>query len=1081
MSIRLIYFTLIFWGLQLFASAIRMLNFHVLEESAEGTYVGNVAKAIEGPKHGDYLFKFLTQGNQYTNLFHIDRHSGIITTAVPIDREHICDNDIGEHTCILDVNVAVQSTSDPRFLDMMNVKINIDDKNDNAPFFDKEEIALEISESTPVNTKFPIEDAYDLDTGINNSITEYILLNNPPNFKLLQDHGILDGLQLTQKLDHEEADFYELVIVAKDNGSPVRSGNLIVNITVLDANDNVPKFDREVYNVYIHENRSILSTIVTLHAEDADSGPNGQVGYKLHHRTSSKIKEIFDINEATGEVHLISRVDYEDRPKYSFKVIAFDHGAIVLSSTASVNVYVVDVNDNKPEIIINLLSLGYAANVSESASRGKFIAHVAINDRDQDQNGNVSCSVNDHHFSLQLFSIKAYKVVVAKPLDFEKTSVHNVTIKCHDHGKPQLHSEKSFLVIVADKNDNAPVFEQTFIKTPITENNNFHDYVTKVTAKDNDTGINSEIHYELHHDAHSWFNIDHRTGVITANKQFDREKNSEIQFRVLAIDSGSPPLTGTATILLNILDINDEAPQFKRKHYKFHVKEDQEPFTFIGRVDAQDLDHGDNGRIRYWISKNHEASLLFMVTDGVLKTKARLSRMKHQRYDFLVVAADHGKKPLSSSTEVSVFVDDVNDNYPYFIYPTDNNNTISVIYDMTPADRPISRVMALDDDEGENAMLSYFLKGNPETEIFRINHTSGEIMLIKDNEARLSSRSYKLQIVVQDHGNPSKTTSAFLIVKMIMTNSTESAYGIGNPDGERNLTIVIVLAAVTVVLATCIVITICIIKKVDQNRRRYPAKMHEDARRKSDSSPDSDRQKHKKEVSFSLDGADPTSKGSANSLTSNTTVKNPGAFFAPDLPSLQYKTLLHLAKMEDTYSENSGETGASDSGRGGSEEDVQLNRPPYQNNKTDIKGTHVPTEASFDEENGENPGEVRRVPKLRTFRPNHCPKTVNGDILSNTSSIESDKVSVKTPPAKRPTFKYRESPYGTAATVPRATNLTGLRYTLTENCKEYPYTDISTAMLPASDTDSLASDSYVLHHPDNSTQIQKYILKDVIV
>nr|QBA31152.1 protocadherin [Octopus vulgaris] len=1034
MSVKFISFSLIFWGLQLFASALRELNFHVLEETAEGTYVGNVAKAFTRPTHGDYLFKFLTQGNQYTNLFHIGTNSGIITTAVPIDREHICDNDMGGHTCIVTVSVAVQSSSDPRFLDMMNIKINIDDINDNAPLFDKDEIALEISESTPANTKFPIEDAYDLDTGIDNSIKYYILLNDRDKFTLLQENGFLDGLQLKQKLDHEEQDFYQLVIVAKDNGTPQRSGNVVVNITVLDANDNAPKFDKKSYTVYIHENRSILSTILTLHAEDLDSGPNGQVGYKLHHRTSSKIKEIFDVNQTTGEIHLISRVDYEDRPRYSFNVIAYDHGAIVQSSTASVNVYVVDVNDNKPEIIINLLSLGYAANVSESASKGKFIAHVSINDRDQDQNGNVSCSVNDHHFSLQIFSIKTYKVVVAKPLDFEKTSVHNVSIRCHDHGTPQLHSEKSFLVIVADKNDNPPVFEQTLIKTPITENNNFHDYVTKVTAKDNDTGINSEIHYELHHDAHSWFNIDHRTGVITANKQFDREQNAEIKFRVLAIDSGSPPLTGTATVHLNILDINDEAPQFKSGYYKFHVKEDQEPFTYIGRVDAQDLDHGENGRIRYWISKNYEAPQLFMVTDGVLKTKARLSRMKDQRYDFLVVAADHGKKPLSSSASVTVIVDDVNDNYPYIIYPSDTNNTISVIYDMTPVDRPISRVVALDDDEGENAMLSYFLKSTPETAgLFRINHTSGEIMLIKDSDIRIFSKSYKLPIVVKDHGKPPKSTSAILIVMMILSNSTELPYGNSTPDGERNLTIVIVLAAVTVVLATCIVITICIIKKVDQNRRRYPAKMHEDARRKSDSSPDSDRQKHKKEVSFSLDGADPTSKGSANSLASNTTVKNPGAFFAPDLPSLQRNqigggdSLLH-SPGGDSIISNGRHLGTFTGRKNHSNlpspaTSSLVSYAPMEDQNDLGLNSCTTTITTVSENNTANNGAPNTTNITTTNNYNTSTNTVNTSNLSTPTNTTSTTPLTPTTDKNVPNFATPGSPATSTTTTPNVTNL----------------------------------------------------------
>lgn len=149
----------------------------------------------------------------------------------------------------------------------------------------------------------------------------------------------------------------------------------------------------------------------------------------------------------------------------------------------------------------------------------------------------------------------------------------------------------------------------------------------------------------------------------------------------------------------------------------------------------------------------------------------------------------------------------------------------------------------------------------------------------------------------------------------------------------------------------------------------------------------------------------------------------------------------------------------------------------------DLKGTHGSMETGGT--NGDITGEQRRVPNLRTFRPNHCSKAVNGDIPSNPSSAETDKVGIKTPPPKRPLFKYCvsrsiDSPYGTQP-APRSTNLTGLHYTLTENCKDLSGSDISSAMLPASDSDSVASDSYVVHHPENGSHIQKYILKDVIV
>lgn len=811
MSLKFICFSLLLF---LGSSTSCEITYHINEEIPNNTFVGDLSEHFPGDKN-EFTFTFSRDINEYTPLFYIDAASNKLLTSNRIDRDSLCEKD----ECELKMKL-VMFLLPKTFKSICQLKIIVEDINDNAPFFENAIISREIDESLKIKSIIYLKGAHDHDVGVN-AVKFYELYNELDKFALkFEENGFFMGLVLKSQLDYEKKKFYNLTLVAKDNGIPQQSGSVIVHLTVKDINDNKPQFTEESYNVDIYENASISSTVLTLSARDADSAENGQVRYKFFYNVKQSVMNVFSINKTSGEIILKKQVDYERKSKYSFKVVGFDNGFQPQSSIVSVNINVLNINDNKPDIFI----LHVSDNVSESDKIGDTIARISVSDEDDHQKDAVNCSLNNSYFRLDS---SLNQIMIAKQLDFEKCPVHNVTILCYDYGEPQLQSHKAFLVHVHDENDNAPLFKSPILIDQY-ENNEFKAF--QVVAEDYDFGINSKMDYDLINDSvSSLFNISHQVGLITTNVKFDREKTPELEFKVLATDRGNPPLTGTGTVTVRILDVNDEIPTFKKDYYEFHVKERQASSTFIGKVEAQDLDTDENARLFYWIPNDNESSEYFYVLEGILKTKRTLNYSKNLRYYFTVFASDHGIPPLSSWTNVTVFVDDVNDNAPYFVYPTFHNNSISIIYEMTATNRPVAKIIAYDEDDGENAKLSYFLTNSPASPgLFRINHSSGEIMLVKNTNVRAQEKPIKLTVTVIDHGKPSLQNTSILYVTVDFGNKTWTLSDLNNHPDDENKKIGIILGIVTACLLVCVIVVTCIVRRIDDNRRRYPPKKLED-------------------------------------------------------------------------------------------------------------------------------------------------------------------------------------------------------------------------------------------------------------
>ncbi|XP_060083689.1 protocadherin-9-like [Ylistrum balloti] len=810
------------------------------------------------------------------------------------------------------------------FFKKIKVTIFIEDINDNAPIFDKPSISLTISEAVLVGTSITIDGARDRDTSEQYSLHSYNVTpsTSPFSIKFLKN---LDGTSIVQlmvkePLNREVQDFYQITVIAKDGGSPPKSGTLQANISISDINDNSPAFGSSSYNITVREDINVSTVIMVVSASDKDQGRNGEIIYRLSPHQEVTNLQHFSINNRTGELSVIKPIQYVPGQVYKIIVEASDRGDQPLTSQTFVHVSVIDVGNSRPVITTNLLSGLDIAKISEFADLGAVVAHIAVEDPNSGRNGEIDCWAEADAFALQRLDAKEFKIVVSESLDREIREQHEVKVTCQDNGTPPLNDSDSFIVIVDDVNDSTPVFSPLSYHEEVFENNNFGEVLVQVHASDGDIGHNAMVLYYSHPDNH-FVNVEALSGIIRANMSFDRETTPTIEFEVLAIDQGIPAKTGTATVTLTIKDVNDEAPMFSKPVFVFEISENKHAGTNVAQIVATDRDEGDNSKIAYSIVSGQNQKIpFFLFPNGQIKSDQELDREEQSVYDFIVQAEDLGRPSKNSSARVKVMVRDENDNVPVITAPSTTNNSISLSLNTEIGTR-ITIIRAFDLDEKENGLIRYFITQRNDSDLFELNEKTGSLIL-KRKISQKAGETIVLDIMASDQGKPRLTSTRMLFIKI--TSPTYFTDTI-----QRNVIIVIILLAVTAICSAAIIIIICVLRRNDRERKDKEKEIYKQATSLEGgvsvfSLPGDDstlgEKKKKKEVSFSLDDEDMLQIADPNQLSAkNNNLGLEKPFESKNFPK----------KQDDNHSIVSGDTNASDSGRGGSDDENHAPKPPH--------------------------------------------------------------------------------------------------------------------------------------------------------
>ncbi|KAK4470178.1 hypothetical protein MN116_005758 [Schistosoma mekongi] len=501
-------------------------------------------------------------------------------------------------------------------------------------------------------------------------------------------------IQLDQELDREEQSIYRLRLIAQDGGDLRGSIQLIIEVddvnefppVFIDTNDNEKIEDsrlfathstQEVYKKQyrIKESLDIGSRIGKLTAIDHDLSMSNETNNQITYHFGSNqmnwdVTRIFHLDSHSGILTLKHPLDYESVKSYRLTVIAQDGlikqetdasrslpsvgkkvSQIIHSSTALIDIIVVDVNDNSPvilfendyitseqsqlldisdyftdkasnkkktvklsDITMNIINKPYEVWIKENVPKGTPIVFFNVIDRDTGLNSRISCQLLN---STEIFSIHElsdlYRIETNSLLDREHIDQYMIRIQCNDMGEPILYTSKSLIIHLIDINDSPPKFPFNIYHFHVLENSPpgtpIQSINTIITATDPD--LNNTLTYRLESCViksiqnqsinnnlliqsldYQLFSIDSITGEIFTQGELDREKKSSLEFCLCADDG----LHSTcSSVIVNLDDVNDNLPYFEHDTYVIHLEENKYYYKPIILFTVTDLDSNNKG------------------------------------------------------------------------------------------------------------------------------------------------------------------------------------------------------------------------------------------------------------------------------------------------------------------------------------------------------------------------------------------------------------------------------------------------------------------------------------------------------
>ena len=506
-----------------------------------------VAIDLDDKENGDITYSLVAIGDE-KNKFSIDAHTGQLS-ATPLDHEE---------RASYSLTIKAEDQGSPKKHALCEMKVRVLDRNDNDPVFSQALYRAEISENVAEGSSVITVTATDADSGQNAKISYSIRNGTQWIFGIDKDSG---EIYTTGRLDREERQSYVLEVVAVDEGvEDTRMARTEVRIIIDDENDNQPQFDEYPFMAKILPQHPPDTEILRVSARDADSGRNSDLKFSLLNEDVDRFK----IDPGTGIISAQSSLELEDGEMFHLEVLVRDEGSPALTSTGLVEIRV----GQQPSVQLNFQQRLYTGAVEELASSGQDIVQVqAVRSDGRKQRVSYRLGQGNEDGAFEINSNNGL-IRLARPeqIDFEARRQYNLTIIGQAAGSENLYAYAQCIVNVKDRNDNKPLFTQLVYFARAWEGNNKGTFVTQVMAVDADSIENERLYYQIVDGNHDGaFAIDQQySGIIKTNIVLDREIRDYYELTVTATDEGSPPLTGYTKVIIKIIDINDNRPQFPR-------------------------------------------------------------------------------------------------------------------------------------------------------------------------------------------------------------------------------------------------------------------------------------------------------------------------------------------------------------------------------------------------------------------------------------------------------------------------------------------------------------------------------------
>ncbi|WAQ95751.1 CAD23-like protein [Mya arenaria] len=711
----------------------------ILENMQEGVPVTFTSPAVMNTANSHFALTLEKDGKPYTDFSPLPLEV-YAESSVLIRVQNMSALDYEKVQEITFQIVAREIGTTERLSSSATVVVKIKDMNDNTPQFvpetpTRKSVPEDFVQGNPILTLT----ATDLDTGENGKITYNIRGSNVFTINPTSGEITLNG-----PLDRETVSHYILTAEATDGGGRTAFTNL--NITVQDVNDVKPTFLREEYYVTVREDSLTFlrgNLVVKAVDDDAPNTPNSQVKYQIIH-ASAGLQNKFSVNETSGEVTLVAKIDYEALPtelsgRVQLEIEAYDMGTPRLASSINVTVEIEDVNDNAPVFNQSV----YTATILETVSAGTSVVQVFASDSDATPPSNqflyrIDSGASDK-FRIN-FQTGEITVETGAQLDRETKDLYLLNISATDRGAISQFGECIVEITIKDANDEPPRFVQENMQATIMENAALGEEVKCVSAVDPDGQHNLE--FSLLIDSVVGFDEDERpvnvtgagiqnyfkmvpsTGCIQVQSTLDREMVETVVLKVLVTDTladtGSQTATGTVTVTL--LDYNDNGPEFVPDDtYNVRISEGLELQSVVMRFETEDKDKQQT--VTYQMESDPYNNFDITQSTGILQLKSKLDRETHEVFLVKVLAIDSGIPAITSTATVK------------------ENATAGTI---------VCRLSATDADLGEFGRVEYRFEVSNDDDNLKINKTSGEIYVARtlDREQR---SSYTLYVRANDN------------------------------------------------------------------------------------------------------------------------------------------------------------------------------------------------------------------------------------------------------------------------------------------------------------------------------------------
>ncbi|XP_070693235.1 protocadherin alpha-3-like isoform X2 [Pempheris klunzingeri] len=433
----------------------------VPENTPHGATVVSVhARDLDEGLNGEILYSFINQDDDNDAYkFAINPLTGDITVKGELDHEK---------SNAVEIRVQAKDQGPSPRASHCKVLVEITDVNDNPPEISVTSLVNVVREDAPVDTMVGLVTVRDNDSD-KNGVVQVKIVDSVP-FKIKNTYKNHYSLVVDGTLDRERVSQYNVTITATDEGVPPLSSTSVITVHVSDVNDNAPRFEESVINIFVKENSPVGAVIYALTADDPDVDENAKVTFSvINDHKNNAIGSVMNVNSETGDIVSLQSFNYEELKTFQFKVQATDSGVPPLSSNVTVNVCILDENDNNPAILAPYSEHGSvnSESIPYSAEAGYFVAKIRAVDSDSGYNALLSYHLSEPKGN-NLFRIgtSTGEIRTKRRMSDNDLKTHPLVVLVSDNGEPSLSATVSIDVLVVES---AADIQTQFRHVPIKE------------------------------------------------------------------------------------------------------------------------------------------------------------------------------------------------------------------------------------------------------------------------------------------------------------------------------------------------------------------------------------------------------------------------------------------------------------------------------------------------------------------------------------------------------------------------------------------------------------------------------------